>query len=75
VNGGNSAVPMRGPLPLRKSPPDVPASLRHAVRLLLESPDFTAIVAFAGGGFVTSLKLALAYPVVLEAVALFAQTG
>jgi hypothetical protein len=69
---------MRGPLPLRKSQPDdsnVPANLGHAALLLLESPDFTAIVAFAGGGLITSLKLALAYPVMLEAVALFAQTS
>jgi hypothetical protein len=70
-------MPMREPLRLRNSPHNssAAANFGRAILLLLDSPDFTAVAAFAGGGIVASLKLALAYPVAIEVVALFAQTS
>ena len=70
-------MPMRGPLPLRNSSPNTfsaAANLKAAILSLLETPDFTVIVALASAGTATSWKLALAYPPAMEAVALFAQT-
>jgi hypothetical protein len=71
-------MPMREPLRVRRSSPDdlgVSTSLRHALMMLVESPDFAVVIGFAGGGIIMTLKLALAYPAALEIMALFAQTG
>jgi hypothetical protein len=70
-------MPMRGTLPLRNSSLNdfrETKSVDDAVLLLINSPDFIAIAAFAAVGILASLWLALAQPGTIETMALFAQT-
>lgn len=68
-------MPMRGTLPLRNSSLNVDKtmSVEDAVLLLVNTPDFAVVAAFAATGVLASPWLALAQPYTNELAALFAQ--
>lgn len=69
-------MPMRGTLPLRNSSLndfDQTISVKHAVLLLVNTPDFIAVAGFAATGILASLWLALVQPYTIELASLFAQ--
>ena len=69
-------MPMRGTLPLRNSSLndfDQTISVKDTVLVLVNTPDFIAVVGFAATGIPASLWLALAQPYAIERTSLFAQ--
>jgi hypothetical protein len=71
-----SAMPMRGPLPVRVLHPNEfgqVSKIGETIEELLASGDFIVVAGFAATGLILSLGLMMLFPVFDEVMGLFAQ--